>query len=45
MTSPEKVSTSEKYNIYLETNRDTQINDKNTSEKQDLRHFNTLRIR
>jgi hypothetical protein len=29
MTSPEKVNTLEKYRIYLETNRDTQINDKN----------------
>jgi len=30
MTLPEKVNTMEKYNIYLETNRDKQINDKNT---------------
>jgi hypothetical protein len=29
MTSPEKVNMMEKYYIYLETNRGTQINDKN----------------
>jgi len=30
---------------HLEANRDKQINEKHCSEKQDLRHINTLRIR
>jgi len=36
----------EKYNIYLETNRDTQINDKNTVLRNRVFDIlNTLRIR